>query len=278
MRLLARTLLALSIGVLLFPARALSAQGFGGGGGRGAAIDPSVLWGLPDYRGGFTFCRLMFTAVRRDDSGTGWRIEYPRADMNFMTRLSQLTLTPISEWPNGSPGHTVVRATDPELFSCPFVMMSSPGTVGFSEEEANKLRTYLLKGGFLWGDDFWGNASWAHWEREVGRILPGYAIVELTPEHPIFSTFYRIDAVPQIPSLNRYRQLGGSTSEMGAESATAHMRGIFDDKGRLLVLMTHNTDIADGWEREADLDSFFQRFAWQAYSVGMNVAIWMMTR
>jgi hypothetical protein len=250
-----------------------------------------VLWGIPDVRTGFYFCRLMFDAVIRDDSGTGWRIEYPRADQNFPTRLGQLTSTQISLWRNaprtrqfqtwdGMPGHTVVQATDPELFQCPWVMMSSAGTAGFSEEEVVKLREYLLKGGFLWGDDFWGERTWAHLQEELGRILPGYPIVELKPgQDPLFSTFYSLQEVPQIPSLNSFRRMGyESTSELGAESAVPSMHAIFDKDGRPLVLMTHNTDIADGWEREADLEVFFQRFAWQAYAVGVNVMMWIMTR
>lgn len=236
-----------------------------------------VLRGMPDVTSGFTFCRLAYEAVRRDPSGTGWAIEYPRADYNLMTRLSQFTLTDISRWRNGEPGHTVVLATDPELFRCPFVMVASPGTIGFSPQDAERLREYLLKGGFLWGDDFWGEASWAHWEREIARVLPEYSIVDIHPSHPLFSTFYNIRELPQIPALNRWRP-GMSTSELGFESRTPHIRGIFDENGRLLVLMTHNTDIADGWEREADLESYFLLFSAKAYTVGVNVAIWSMTR
>jgi hypothetical protein len=243
------------------------------GGGR----NQPVLRGMPEHQSSFTFCRLMFTAVRSDPSGTGWAIEYPRAEYNLMTRLAEFTLTDISRWQNGEPGHTVVLATDAEVFRCPFIMMASPGTVGFSEPEVEKLREYLLKGGFLWGDDFWGNASWDHWEREIGRILPEYAITELPITHPIFTSFYQLQELPQIPSLNRWRP-GMSTSELGAESETPTMRAILDDHGRVLVLMTHNTDIADGWERESDLESYFVLFSAKAYAVGINVLMWAMTR
>lgn len=264
--------LAMGAAVLLFGI-AVAQTPFGFGGGR----NDTVLRGLPDDHSGFMFCRLMFDAVRSDPSGTGWRIEYPRAEYNLMLRLSQLSLTPIAKWADGQPGHTVVRATDEEIFRCPFVMMSSPGTVGFTDEEADALRTYLLKGGFLWGDDFWGNASWDHWVSEIGRVLPGYEISDIPVTHPLFSTYYNLEALPQIPALNRWRP-GMSTSELGAESATPNIRGIFDETGRLMVLMTHNTDIADGWEREADLESYFLLFSAKAYAVGINVAIWNMTR
>src|SRR5690606_28474426 len=99
---------------------------FGGGRSRQA-----VIRGLPDRPAGFTFCRLMFTTVRSDPSGSGWAIEYPRAEYNLLTRLSQLTYIDISRWSNGEPGHTVILATDPELFQCPFLMAASPGTIGF---------------------------------------------------------------------------------------------------------------------------------------------------
>jgi hypothetical protein len=261
-----------SVLVLALLLTAVTALAQFGRGGRGYPI----IRGLPDEPGGFTFCRLAFQTVRSDPSGSGWDIEYPRGEYNLMTRLSQLTHTRISKWGNGEPGHTVVVATDRELFQCPFLMMASPGTAGFNDTEAAQLRQYLLKGGFLWADDFWGNASWAHWEGEIGRILPEYQIVDLPLNHPIFSTFYWVDEVPQIPSLNRWRP-GMSTSELGAESVTPHLRGIIDEEGRLLVVMTHNTDIADGWEREGDLESYFLLFSANAYAVGVNVAIWSMT-
>jgi len=232
---------------------------------------------MPDVPGNFTFCRLMYTQVATDPSGSGWSIEYPRAERNLLTRLTQLTLATTSRWKDGTPGYTVIRATDPELFRCPFVMMASPGTAGFDAEEVEALRRYLLKGGFLWGDDFWGDRSYAHWAREVAKILPEYPLVEIPPNHPILSTYYELDEVPQIPTLNRWRP-GMSTSLLGEETAVAAMHGIFDDEGRLLVLATHNTDIADGWEREADLEAFFLLFSAKAYAVGVNVAIWSMTR
>jgi hypothetical protein len=245
---------------------------------------------MPDLPIGFTFCRLQFDAPDiRDSSGTGWAIEYPRADQNFPTRLAQLTNTPVSTWLkapqsrgqtwDGMPGHTTVQATDRELFQCPIVFFSSAGTATFTPEEVKGLREYLLKGGFLWGDDFWGEFTWAHLQEQMALILPEYPVVQLKPGHALFQTFYSIQQIPQIPSLSAFRRMGfSSTSELGAESATPEMWAIFDEGGRPMVLMTHNTDIADGWEREADLEVFFQRFAWQAYSVGVNVMMWIMTR
>jgi len=161
--------------ILLSAAVAVAQIGFGGGGRRGAP----VITGLPDVPGRFTFCRLRYETVRNDPSGSGWSIEYPPGRVQPDDEAVAVDPHANQPWRNGEPGHTVVNATDPELFQCPFVMMASPGTAGFTPIEVERLREYLLKGGFLWGDDFWGNASWAHWERELAKVLPEYAIVDI---------------------------------------------------------------------------------------------------
>jgi hypothetical protein len=158
--------------------------------------------------------------------------------------------------------------------------MSDVGTAGFTPSQAERLRQYLLRGGILYVDDFWGIRAFEHWKREMGRVLPpeSYPIVDVPLDHPIFRSFYTITEVPQIPSIQFWRRSGGtSTSERGFETNEPHFRGIFDEKGRLMVIMTHNTDIADGWEREAEDDEFFYRFSTRAYPLGGNIAIYAMT-
>lgn len=234
--------------------------------------------GLPDRRGGFMFCRLRYTSVTREANGQGWSTDYPSADNNFMSRLAELTHAPISTWDDGEPGYVVVSAADPDLFLCPFLFASDVGTAGFTAVEVERLRAYLLKGGFLWVDDFWGNRAWNRWVGEIVSILPGSTIIDVPPDHPIFNTLYVVNSIPQIPSIQFWRRSGGATSERGSESAEPHLRGIFDDSGRLMVLMSHNTDIADGWEREGEDDQFFFSFSPAAYAIGINVVLWAMTR
>jgi hypothetical protein len=234
--------------------------------------------GLPEQRGGFGFCRLLYTSVRREPGGLGWSTDYPGADENIMLRLGQLTTTHTSRWADGMPGYAVVRASDPALFECPFLFASDVGTARFDDVEIDRLRTFLLKGGMLWVDDYWGRAAWASWEAELQRLLPGSVIVELPPDHALFETFYRVERVPQIPSIQFWRRSGGATSERGEESATPTLNAVLDDDGRILVLMSHNTDIADGWERENEDEDFFYRFTAEGYGVGINVLIWAMTR
>jgi hypothetical protein len=229
-------------------------------------------------RAGFTFCRLMYQSVRTEALGMGWSTDYPMADRNMMIRLGEFTTAGVNLYDDGEPAHAVVRPTDPELFQCPFVMASDIGTAGFSEAEATALREYFLKGGFLWVDDFWGHAAMGQFLSQMQRILPGHERVVFTPDHPIFSTFYFIERLPQIPAIQFWRSSGGQTSERGAESAIPTLSGIYDESGRLVVLMSHNTDIADGMERESDDHVFFERFSPYAYAVAINVAIYAMTR
>lgn len=223
------------------------------------------------------FCRLWYNAVRSMPSGLGWSTDYPAADGNFMTRLEELTPTRIERWEDGDPGIAAMRATDPDIFKCPFLFMTDPGSVAFSEDEIKGLRNYLMKGGFLWADDLWGNRAWHYFEEQIQRVLPEYPIEEVTPEHPLFSALYVVDQVPQIPSYQSWRRSGGQTSEFGAETAVPHIRGIFDDEGRPLVLISFNTDIADGWEREGDVPHFFYNFSPQAYGLAINILVWAMS-
>jgi len=233
--------------------------------------------GLPDIPGGFTLCRLAYDSYRRDSSGQGWDTDYPNADRNLPTRLAELTPTPVARWSDGQPGHAIVRPTDPDLFQCPFLYATDVGELGFSPVEAEAVRTFLLKGGTFWADDFWGSRAWTDFEREMQRVLPEYAFEEIPRDHPLFSVVYDILRIPQIPSIQHWRSNGGETSELGFDSATPSMRAIFDEDGRLLVIATHNTDISDGWEREAEDPTFFSLFSPDAYAIGINIAVWQMT-
>jgi hypothetical protein len=185
----------------------------------------------------------------------------------------------VSRQGNGQPNYLVVRPTDPALFQCPFVIIEDAGTAGFTDEEVVRLREYLLKGGFMWVDDFWGTMAWEEWRDEIARVLPpgDYPIVDLTPAHPLFRTMFQIQKIPQIPSIAHWRRTEGGTSERGYDSDTVNLRGISDRHGRLMVLMTHNTDIADSWEREGEDAQFFYSFSPDGYAVGINVLLYAMS-
>lgn len=234
----------------------------------------------PDnFDGAFHYCRVMYQ-TNRYRIGGGWATDYPAADANLSIRLSELTKTRVSRNASGAPNHLIVRLTDDELFQCPFVMMQEVGALYIDEQEAPRLRAYLLKGGFLWVDDFWGSYAWEVWAEQIRKVLPPgeYPIVDLPKDHPIFRTMFELPkGVPQVPSINFWLGSGGGTSERGADSAVVHVRGIFDAAGHLMVLMTHNTDISDSWEREGEDPNYFYRFSVEGYAVAMNVLLYAMT-
>lgn len=229
----------------------------------------------------FYVCRLMYTRVRYEDMGIGWATDYPYSERNLMTRLSELTKTPISHEGEGrDPNTWVVRATDPQLFRCPYLVSSDVGTIGISEIEASRLHDYLLKGGFWWVDDFWGSEAWVQWSNEIGKVLPpaDYPIRDVSLDDPLLRSLYTVKAVPQITNIQFWRRSEGrTTSERGEDSAEPHLRAIRDKRGRIMVLMTHNTDVADSWEREGEDPGFFYQFSPSGYALGIDVLLHAMT-
>ena len=225
-----------------------------------------------DYDAAFQFCRVAYR-------GGGWGVDYPQADTNLSIRLSELTKTPVSFDERREPNHLVVQLTDDALFQCPFVMMTEVGRIFLDDDEVARLREYLLKGGFLWADDFWGSREWFGWESEIRKVFPAaqYPIVELPMDHPMFRMQFVVTRVPQIPSINHWMGSGGGTSERGYDSQTPTARAILDAAGRPMVLMTHNTDFGDSWEREGDDPNYFYAFAVDGYAFGINVLLYSMT-
>ena len=125
-----------------------------------------------DVDGSFHFCRVVFGSDSRGGADGGWNVDWPRADINLSVRLSELTKTPVSRGASGDPNNLLVRLTDDALFVCPFIMMTEVGSASLNSSEAARLREYLLKGGFLWADDFWGQYSWDWWEAQLRKALP----------------------------------------------------------------------------------------------------------
>jgi hypothetical protein len=268
--------LAAALAVVLLAASVATAQRRGGfdRGGYGRAAKLAT---LDDFDGSFQFCRIIFRNASNGD-GNGWGVDWPRADENLSIRLSELTKTPVGFDAAGDPKPLLFRITQPELLHCPFVMMTEPGGAYFDDAEAAALRTYLLKGGFLWADDFWGEYAWDFWEGQIRKVLPSgpYPIVDLPMEHPIFHLLMTVPKIPQIPSIGFY--LGtGRTSERGPDSAVPHIRAINDDRGRIMVLMSHNTDFGDAYEREGESHEYFERFSVPGYAFGINAIIYTLT-
>jgi hypothetical protein len=219
----------------------------------------------------FTFVRVKYPSFRRRRGwGGGWRTDFPASDHNFSFRLHQLTALKVNPHPK------VLELTDPALLDYPFIYMVEPGAMSLGDEEAAALRRYLLSGGFLMIDDFWGVDEWNNFYLEMKRVLPGREPVDLPIEHPIFSAVFPLKRKPQVPSINVFLSTGLSYERYDAREP--HYQAWFDDQGRMIALACHNTDLGDGWEREGEDAEYFRRFAEpQAYPMGINIIFYAMT-
>jgi Domain of unknown function (DUF4159) len=242
--------------------------------------EPPPMWtnSLSFKKDTFTFARIRYSSNggRRyaRNSGAGiWMIDFPDADLNFSWRLSQMTSL------NVDPNCRVIDITDAELFDYPFIYIVEPGGLMFLDEEVPILRRYLLNGGFLMVDDFWGEAEWANFAREIKRVFPERDIVDLSMDHPIFHIVFDIKETLQIPNvdLGTRSQYTGITWER-PDAKEVHYRAIFDEKGRMMVMICHNTDLGDGWEREGENEYYFHEFSEKrAYPLGINIVFYAMT-
>ncbi|MCX8036397.1 MAG: DUF4159 domain-containing protein [Candidatus Sumerlaeia bacterium] len=255
-------------------------RGFRGRGGYDYRWDGSPL-GLPQrdiFPGNiFTFCRLRYDSARNRWGG-GWQTDYNASDINFSIRLEELTTIRVNRDERGRIKHAVVRLTDDELFNYPFLYMIEPGALVFSDEEVERLRMYLLRGGFLMVDDFWGEAEWENFAYEFSRVFPPeeYPMQTLPLSHEIFHCVFDIKEYPQVPSVHAWLRTGLTYERQDAQ--TPHFRGVFDKRGRLMAIICHNTDLGDGWERENWDEEYFREFsAKKSYPMGINIVVYAMT-
>ncbi len=214
----------------------------------------------------FYFTRAIYSGYGYRRMGS-WAIDFPKADRQFLWGLRRLTNIDAYEAENA------VRLTDPGLRSFPFLYALEVGRMSLTEAEVEALRSYLLAGGFLMIDDFWGTYEWQNFEYEIRRVRPEHTIVELPMDHPLFNTFYSIDELLQVPSV-RIARYGGVTWER--DGYVPHVRGIFDDAGRLLVVINWNTDLGDAWEWAED-PYYPLPYSTFAYQLAVNTIIYALS-
>jgi len=214
----------------------------------------------------FTFTRGIYGGGRSDGWGPRWAVDYPKADQQFMVALRRLTIA------NASPSENAVRLEDPALRDFPFLYVLEVGSLTLSELQTRALREYLLAGGFLVVDDFWGSWAWRHFEAQMRNVFPDRPIVEVPLSHPVFHAFYDIEEILQVPNV--YQAGTGITHEL--DGRVPHVRGIFDDAGRLMVLVNWNTDLGDAWEW-ADLPEYPLRYSTYAFQIGINFVVYAMS-
>ncbi len=251
-------------------------RGFGRGGG-GRFRNPDMVdrgnlpvWdNAPRFKGDiFTFVRVKYSSEYRWDK---WLTDFPDSDLNFSYRLHELTALEVD--PHGK----ILELSDEAIFDYPFLYLIEPGDMFLDEREVTGLRRYLLNGGFLMVDDFWGEREWFNFYRQIKRVFPDREPVELPLEHEIFHCVYDLKKKPQVPSIHSNWR-SGQTNDGHWDAPEAHYKGIFDDKGRMMALICHNTDLGDGWEREAEDGEYFRRFSekW-SYPLGINIVAYAMT-
>ncbi len=222
----------------------------------------------------FTFIRIQY-----DNFGTwgneyswggwsSWSVDYPDADFNFLRGVTRLTNIHINSSPE------VLRLDDDRIFEYPFLYMLEMGRgkgPDFNEKEIKNLREYLLRGGFLFIDDFWGTLEWDYFYNAFSKVFPDRPVVELDRNHPIFHCFYDIDGPQMIPAISRSQY-----NYPEQDVAVAINRAILDDEGRVMVLINWNSDIGDGWEHTYH-PAYPTRYANLAYQLGINYLIYAMT-
>src|SRR5438477_8255701 len=209
---------------------------------------PSHSTGTPEWTNDLAFQKDVFTFVRVKYTVNGkhgfghttlrWAIDAPDSDLNFSFRLQQMTSLKVN------PDGLFLELTDKELFDYPFIYIVEPGRLTFTEEEAAILRRYLLNGGFLMVDDFWGEREWRNFQKELKSVFPDRESVPLPLEHPVFHCVFDLQKKPQVPGLPHIINLfsGEPLVPPGTEntwevpaSKEVDDRAIHDDKGRMMV-------------------------------------------
>ena len=217
----------------------------------------------------FTFVRLQYdSAGGYFDSRYGsWSTDHPAADLNFLRGVIRLTNI------RADPEPLVLRLDDERLFTHTFLYgleMGRNGGIVLNEKEIENLRDFLLRGGFLFIDDFWGTYQWEIFHRTFSKVFPDRKLQELKSDHPIFHSFYDIDGPQMIPAV------GNVFNAPEQDVAMASNHAILDNDGRVMVLINWNSDIGDGWEHTYHPD-YPTEYANMAYQLGINYLIYALT-
>ena len=213
----------------------------------------------------FVFARLIYNG-RIPGYYKNWYTDYPKADHQLMMGIKRLTNIDIAD------AERAIPINDPSLFNYPLIYSSEPEQIVLTTQDAATLREYLNRGGFWIMDDFWGTGEWAAMEEQLRKVLPDAEIKDIPRDHEIFHAFYDIDKLVQVPSL-AYVYTGITFEKDGFE---AECKGIWDEHGRLMFVIHHNTDLGDAYEW-ADEPRYANIFGGYAYRMAMNMFLYALT-
>jgi hypothetical protein len=233
----------------------------------------------PPGRHAFYWTRAIYNGAGRGGWGWGrrgygaWSTDFPKGDRQFLVVLKRLVRLDAYDFENA------VDLADPKLRRFPLLYAVEVGHMDLTPEQVHGLRDYLSAGGLLVVDDFWGTWEWARFEENIRRVLPGRPIVELPMDHPLFSAYYQIDSILQVPNVRNGEAVtmgwpGAHTSEQ--DGYVPHVRGIFDDDGELMVIINWNTDLGDAWEWAED-PMYPLPMSTFAYEMGANMIVYGMS-
>lgn len=220
----------------------------------------------------FVLGRLMFPAQGRwgnpnwKQGYAAWTVDYPLADRNYLRHLRRLINTPVR-----SVEQPVDLDDGDDVFNWPFLLASFVGGWDLNNAQAAKLREYLLRGGFLLCDSFFGSAEWQGFQTTMQRVFPDRPIVELSDDNPIFHTVYDLDKRRQVRN-GRSLVRGGYR----LDGIDPHWRGVLDDDGRVMVMISFNNDLGDSWQY-ADVAAYPQEDTNLGIRLGVNFAVYAMT-
>ena len=229
----------------------------------------------------FVFTRLMFPITTRPVGGgfgyrggrnwrdgySIWTQDYPRADRHFaqaVRRLSRVHIRSVEQPVNLEDGD--------DVYNWPWLYAVQVGQWKLTDRQAATFREYLMRGGFFVCDDFWGEEQWVNFLESMQRVLPGSSVVDIPEDDPVFKVVYDLHDRYQVPG-SRYRSTGVTWKCFGCP---ARWRGIYDDKGRLMVAVVFNSDIGDSWEW-ADDPLYDEKFSALGIRVGVNYIVYSMT-
>lgn len=229
------------------------------------ARSPDVSY--PSAESEFTFVRIIYNGLGGWGYYKSWYTDWPKSDRQFIIGLRRLTSI------NAAEQEKTIALTSPEVYRYPFIYSVECGHWNLTDAEVDSLREYLKRGGLLFCDDFWGSWEWANFERTLRRVFPDCSIVDIPQDHALFHCFYDIDRIVQVPNV------GNGIYECQTyeqDGYVAHCRGVFNEKGRLMVIINWNTDLGDAWEW-ADLPGYPAKYSTYAYKIGINAITYAMS-
>ncbi|HLH43539.1 MAG TPA: DUF4159 domain-containing protein [Bryobacteraceae bacterium] len=233
----------------------------------------------PDYgeKTEFVFARMMYPQGNWGIFGRLWRFDwregrsawtndYPRSDRHFVLALRRLTRVQV---------RSVEQPVDPfdgdDIFNWPFLYCAGPDQWNLTDEQYARVREYLDRGGFILGDDFWGESDWHYFQRNMDRLFPGRPIVEIEDGDPIFHTVFDLDQRYQVSGA---WSIGGLPYLNGG--ADPHWRAVYDDKKRIILTVLFNHDTGDSWEW-ADDPGYPEKYSALGIRTGVNYVVYAMT-